>query len=308
MADVRPWPGAAQAEKSQRRPWLRPLKPAVVEHRYAARQPGASTTKNCRAASPRGYHLEVTHPTRSKTPSPLDWFRDSIRNRGAIGTLRYYAWEFADVLRDLTPERRRSRYGDIDFDFEHNVDTTWATVSLRTRVREWLSGGQYQPSEPAIFCEMLDSLRADLSGFTFIDLGSGKGRTLLMASSYSFRRIIGVELLEELHVTAAENIARYHSDQQKCFAVESHAGDARQFTFPTEPTVLYLFNPFPAYVLLEVLANLHQSLLANPRRCFVIYHNLIHEPVLAGQSWLRRIHRTDQFAVFEAGTADLTTD
>ena len=170
-----------------------------------------------------------------KTPNPdgaFSWLRDSFRHRGVAGSLRYYAREFVDLLRDLTPERRKSRYGDIDYDFEHGVDTTWATVSLRTRIREWLSGGQYQPSEPALFAEILASLPVAVDGFTFIDLGSGKGRTLLMASSYPFQRIIGVELLEELNAIALQNIARYRSDQQKCFNIEAEAGDARRFEFP----------------------------------------------------------------------------
>src|SRR6202042_3017957 len=105
------------------------------------------------------------------------------------------------------------------------VDTTWATVTLRTRVREWLSGGQYQPSEPALFGEIIDALPVSPEGFTFIDLGSGKGRTLLMASSYPFHRIIGMELLEELNRIAVDNIKRYHSDEQRCLALESHPGD-----------------------------------------------------------------------------------
>ena len=234
---------------------------------------------------------------------PLTWFRDSLRHRGVAGSLRYYACEFADLLRDLTPSRRRSRYGDIDFDFDHGVDTTWATVSLRTRLREWLSGGQYQPSEPSLFCEILDALPFSVDGLTFIDLGSGKGRTLLLASAYPFRRIIGVELLEELNTIARQNIQRYQHANQKCFALESHAGDARQFEFPPEPTLVYLFNPFPAFVLREVLGNLYASLLANPRPLFLIYHNLVHEPILLEQPWLRPIHRTHQFAVFQARPA-----
>ena len=72
-----------------------------------------------------------------------------------LGALRYYAVGGFELLRDLTPNRRRSRYGDIDFDFDNGVDTTWATVSLRTRIRELLSGGQYQPSEPELFHEIL---------------------------------------------------------------------------------------------------------------------------------------------------------
>lgn len=236
----------------------------------------------------------------SQSGGALSWVRDSLRHRGLASTLRYYARELRDMLVDLTPERRKSRHGDIDFDFDHNVDTTWATVSLRTRLREWLSGGQYQPTEPAAFHQMIDAIPVPVNGFTFIDLGSGKGRTLIMASDYPFRRIIGVELLEELNEIAVRNIARYRNDRQQCFAIESHTGDARHFDFPSEPTVLYLFNPFPRHIWRELLANLHRSLLAAPRPAYVIYHNAVHEDILAAESWLNELGRTNQFVIYEA--------
>lgn len=240
----------------------------------------------------------------SDSTNALTWVRDSFRHRGIAGTARYYSRELVDLLRDLTPARRKSRYGDIDFDFEHNVNTTWATVSLRTRLREWLSGGQYQPSEPVLFREMLDSLPTALDGFTFIDLGSGKGRGLLMASGYPFRRIVGVELLAELNAIALQNIARYRSDSQKCFAIESHAADARRFEFPADPTVLYLFNPFPRHVWREVLANLYRSLLAARRQVYVIYHNPVHQDIVAAQSWIQELARTHQFVIYQAVMSD----
>ncbi len=228
------------------------------------------------------------------------WLRDSLRHRGFAGSVRYYGREFLDLLRDLTPERRRSRYGDIDFDVDHGVNTTWANVTMRTRIREWLSGGQYQPSEPMLFREILEALPVPADGFTFIDLGSGKGRTLLMASSYPFHRIIGMELLEELNAVAVQNIARYHSDEQRCFALESHAGDARYFEFPPEPTLLYLFNPFPRHIWREVLANLQQSVRQVPRPVYVIYHNPVHEDILNAQPWLHELSRTHQYVIYRA--------
>jgi SAM-dependent methyltransferase len=232
-----------------------------------------------------------------RAASISDCIRDTFRARGFFGALRFYASGFVELLRAQTPERRKSRYGDIDFDFDHNVDTTWATVSLRTRLREWLCGVQYQASEPELFGEILRSLPVSVEGFTFIDLGSGKGRTLLMASHYPFQRIIGVELLEELNAIAVANIARYKSEQQKCFVIESHAGDARRFEFPGAPIILYLFNPFPKHVLREVLANLHASMRRIPRPVYVIYHNLIHESVFAEQKWLHQVRRTHQWLV-----------
>ncbi len=253
----------------------------------------------------RNYYLPVDgrkpQPNRDRSGG-LAWIGDTVQGRGLIGALRWYAAGAVEFLRDLTPARRKSRYGDIDYDFEHGVDTTWANVSLRTRLRELLSGGQYQPTEPVLFHEILNCLPVAVDGFTFIDLGSGKGRTLLMASEYSFRRIIGVELLAELDQVAQQNIARYRSERQECFAIQSHTGDARLFEFPREALVLYLFNPFPDYVLRDVLANLHRSIMAFPREVYVIYHNLEHENVFAEQDWLRPVVRTSQFAIFEAAT------
>src|SRR5271169_3671143 len=147
------------------------------------------------------YHRTVNDAKQDGPQKATDaraWVRETVRVRGVGGAFRYYTLGAFELLRDLTPGRRRSRYGDIDYDFDHGVDTSWATVTLQTRIRELLSGGQYQPSEPELFREIMGALPVKPDGFTFIDLGSGKGRTLLMASDFAFGRVIGVELLAEL--------------------------------------------------------------------------------------------------------------
>src|SRR6184192_3703762 len=148
------------------------------------------------------------------------------------------AWEF---LLDSTPARQRQRWGDIEFDCDNRVNTTSAGQSFLTRFRAALAGGPYQPSEPALFHEMLGALSIDPTQFTFIDIGSGKGRALLMAADYPFRRIIGIELLPELHHVALDNLRQYQSHTQECVDLQAICGDARTFPFPAEPTVLYLF-------------------------------------------------------------------
>ena len=242
----------------------------------------------------------MPHSTPTRNSNSFAWIADTVRNRGLFGAVRYYAGATVEFVRDLTPQRRRSRYGDIDYDFDHGVDTTWANVSLGTRLRELVSGGQYQASVPELFHQILQALSVAPEGFTFIDLGSGKGRTLLMASDYRFRRILGVELLPELNDIANKNIAAYRAERQKCFDIESFAGNARNFPFPQEPIVLYLFNPFPDYVLRTVLQNLHLSFATAPREIYVIYHNLVHEDVFRSQPWLKELHRTHQFAIYQA--------
>jgi hypothetical protein len=204
-------------------------------------------------------------------------------------------WEF---LRESTPERRRQRYGDVEYDWDHHVDTTSATVTHRTRLLAAISGAPYQPTEPLLFGKMMAALSADLRNFTFIDIGSGKGRTLLMASTFPFRRIIGVELLPELNQVALKNIADFSHPDQKCFHLESICLDARDYVFPLEPLVVYLFNPLPEAALRQVIGRLRDSLAAQPRPVRIIYHNPLSETVLTSSGYLVKTGGTHQFAIY----------
>jgi hypothetical protein len=216
----------------------------------------------------------------------------------ATGSLLQSLWEF---VRDSTPARLRQRYGDADYDWEKRVNTTSAAVGWRDRLLG-VFHSPYQPTEPELFREMLDGLarQPNLSwaDFTFVDLGSGKGRTLLMASDYPFRRIVGVELLPALDQITQENLRHYKSESQQCFALESICADATEFPLPEEPLVLYLFNPFPQAGLRRVIATLERSLRDHPRTVYVLYHNPQLEHVLAESAALRKIGGTHQYSIY----------
>ncbi len=66
-------------------------------------------------------------------------------------------------------------------------------------------------------------------------------------------RIVGVELIAELHRAAQQNIREYRSPTQRCVQIESVIADAREFELPEEPLVLYLFNPLPERALSDAL-------------------------------------------------------
>jgi hypothetical protein len=245
----------------------------------------------------------------SAAPSLLraarQWWHDVAAREGttaAIHRLLTTLWEF---VRDSTPERQRRCYGDADYDWDHHVNTTSAAVSWRDRLLGVFHSA-YQPSEPAIFREMLDVLRHDLGvdfrDFIFIDLGSGKERTLLMASSYPFRHIVGVELLPALHRIAEENLSKYRSEAQKCFALEAVCADACEFVLPAEPSVVYLFNPLPEAGLKRVVANLEESLCAHPRAVHVLYHNPLLEHVLSQSAGFSKVRGTQQYSIYASGT------
>lgn len=207
-------------------------------------------------------------------------------------------WEF---IRDSTPSRLRSRFGDADYDWDHRVNTTSGAVGWRDRLLG-VFNSPYQPTEAPLFHEMIDALskltNINFSEFTFVDLGSGKGRTLLMAADYPFRRILGVELLPALHRIAEQNISAYHGESQKCLRLESVCADATQFPFPEGPMIVFLFNPFPESGLRRTVANLERDLQQKPRPAFVIYHNPQLEQVLTDSGRLTKLAGTHQYSIF----------
>ena len=238
------------------------------------------------------------------------WWTNAAGYEGRLAATRRLLgvlWEFA---RDSTPERRKLRFGDAGYDWDYRVNTTSGAVGWRDRLLGMFHS-EYQPTDPAAFREMLDGLQQTLAQssnsdqgslaldkLTFIDLGSGKGRTLLMASDYPFRRIVGVELIPALHKIAEENVRLYKSESQKCFALEAICADATTFAFPAEPLVVFLFNPFGESGMRRVIANLEQSLSARPRPVYVLYHNPLLEHTLSESGALKKIVGAQQYSLF----------
>ena len=175
------------------------------------------------------------------------------RELGLIDSLRYSAMRAID----LTQERV--------FDWFHGVDTSG--VALPT-----VAGGQgYKGSLPHLVRKVLRGIEASYEDYTLVDLGSGKGRTLLIASEFPFRRIIGIEADPSLNAIAEHNFASYRTDRQKCRNLISLCGDVRDFVFPAEPLLVYLFNPFTETVIADVLENIQSSLREWPRPLLLVY-------------------------------------
>ncbi len=225
------------------------------------------------------------------------WWREQSQQNGAARATSLLLRNLWSFVRDSTPERRRQRYGDMEYDWEHRVNTTSGTVGWQARLLG-LFFSPYQPTDPALFREMMANLPIAFDQFTFVDLGSGKGRTLLMASEYPFRKIIGVELLAELHRAAEKNIRAYHSATQRCNRIEAVCADACEFIFPDTPMLLYLFNPLPEPGLRRTIRNLEQSLRQSPRQVWIVYHNPAMSGLLEASPAFVKSEGTVQYSLF----------
>lgn len=84
----------------------------------------------------------------------------------------------------------------------------------------------YEPTPTKVFLEIVGRLAIRYEDFAFYDFGSGMGGTLLLASTFPFREIVGIEFSETLHRRAVENIGIYKDPARRCSAIKSICMDA----------------------------------------------------------------------------------
>jgi SAM-dependent methyltransferase len=155
----------------------------------------------------------------------------------------------------------------------------------------------YIPTTPRTGRHILRNLPVtDVSSHTFIDIGSGKGRMLLLAAELPFRRVIGIEFASDLHALAQQNVKTYRNSNQACFQIEPVHIDATQYEFPLEPLLIYLFYPFDQSVMEPVIQNLDRSLAECPRDVILVYHNPVLSGVVETASHLRVCAQSTYFA------------
>jgi hypothetical protein len=135
--------------------------------------------------------------------------------------------------------------------------------------------------------------------YTFIDMGSGKGKMLFVAAEYPFRRVIGVEYSRKLHEQAVVNCSRYRHPMQKCPVIEPIFGNAAEYRFPDDQLVVYLFNPFGPEVLGRMLRNLEQSMEEAPRHVVILMIWPEHWKMVAGLQSMQEYKKTRRHHVFQ---------
>ena len=134
----------------------------------------------------------------------------------------------------------------------------------------------YEPSPPAIAEFLIGEIAPRAQGFTFIDIGSGKGRVMLIAARFAFHKVMGFEHSPMLNDIAAENIARSTRRDAGLAPMELVTGDATKLPLPDSPLVLFLYNPFDREAVRDFAASVRASYLRAPRKIFCVYYNPTH--------------------------------
>ena len=160
------------------------------------------------------------------------------------------------------------------FDAEHGV-TTEALVFLGELDPEAIGPSlefatHYEPTPVAQALALLDASPLRPQDATFVDLGAGMGRVVMLAARRPYRAVVGVEISPALVEIARENIASLRDPERVVRDPRIVRADAAQYAFPRGALVVFMYNPFRAPVLDTVLTRLTAA--GEPRDVVLLYH------------------------------------
>jgi len=195
---------------------------------------------------------------------------------------------------------RYDEWRDGAVDRKYGLDTCGTQdAAAAARIAAQCHGYHYEPIQLAVFGRIMQALPADPAELTFIDLGSGKGRALVLAALRGFRRVIGIEYDADLHSAAQRNVERFRSTTGHLNPIELHCADAVRYELPGEDSLCFFYNSFDEVALPRMLARIGESLLEQPRRFFAAYRNPRHGRLLSDATFLRCLTRNSSFELYE---------
>ncbi len=172
------------------------------------------------------------------------------------------------------------------YDLRHGIDTCQpaALAGLTIEKGNRKSGTAYEPSRVLLLRKLFRLLDPVMpESRVLVDFGCGKGRVLLIASEFGFRKIRGVEFARELCEVAKKNCAAVASGTRDQLEWQITEMDAAKYAVRPDETVFFMYNPFDETVMEGVLDNVSASLRDRPRRALVIYYNPRASGVIEGR-------------------------
>lgn len=165
---------------------------------------------------------------------------------------------------------------DYWFDFRHGTDTCagleLSDLTIKSENKD--KGQAYRPTRVLPLRKFLAAIKPLLpKASVLVDFGSGKGRVLLVASEFGFREVHGVEFAHELCEIAETNCAASAAKSGTATRFRVVEADASKYPIQPDENVFFLYNPFAASIVAQVISNIAASLQAHPRKIFIAYLN-----------------------------------
>jgi len=183
------------------------------------------------------------------------------------------------------------------FDEEHGVRTSGLIPGrfLKTGHAQDRHSTAYFGVAPSVFDGLLKRWQRtkpcdSLEAFTFVDIGAGMGRAMLLASEFPFRKVQGIELNPTLAGIARKNIRKWQAAGRAIASMQIVCGDVLESRFPQGPCLAFLFNPFGELVMRRLLKVLARAFADRPGELDLLYVNNEQEGVIEVQSGFTRLY------------------
>jgi len=166
-----------------------------------------------------------------------------------------------------------SNYKDVDFDRNFKTSTSGELDPSRFGLDSpYVENATiYAPTRAVPFRNLLRRLEIHKE-LQFVDYGAGKGRAMLLAADYGFKKIRGIEFYDKLCLVAKENIKKFEDKYPDvCFEILHQ--DVASYEVASNDSVFYFFDPFEKIVMDICIKNIMKSHALNPRKMHLIYHN-----------------------------------
>lgn len=169
---------------------------------------------------------------------------------------------------------------DYLFDAEYGFDTRTevAVDDLDIDQEDKLQAEKYKPTRARYFRQLLRRIHIPRHG-TFVDVGCGKGRVLMLAAEHGFDRVVGLEISANLCDLAQNNIERFRRRYHNAPPINVVCGNVLDYSFQDVETVFFLYSPFERDLTRQFLDKVRASLERNPRQLFIVI-NEFHFPEL----------------------------
>jgi SAM-dependent methyltransferase len=164
---------------------------------------------------------------------------------------------------------------DYLFDWRFGTDTVTRVqkyaLDIDSRNRHLGSG--YQGTRALALSRFLKSMQLG-SDRVLLDLGSGKGKVLLVAAQCGLREVHGVEWSAMLCSVASRNIAAFRRKTGSSTVFKVFHSDAVDYPIEDREDVFYLYRPFEDPVLAQVIRNIESSVRSCPRKIWIVCNDM----------------------------------
>jgi len=202
-----------------------------------------------------------------------------------LNIVQYLALRFIKDLKKDIQGIIKDHYYEKKFSSGLETSTVFSSGSaLRATFWMNLAIGEVNPYEPASYAvleKIVNYLKLNQND-VFIDFGCGKGRVVFFVAMQKLKKVIGIELDEDLVDVANRNLNNLRINNTP---IEIINADASTFQIK-EGTVIYIYNSFGRKTIVKVIGNIKDSLAANPRKIRIMYYNPVHNDLFDNQDWL----------------------